>query len=103
MTDIYPKTITRNESAPDKELKIIWSDEKISIYKFTDLRFACQCAMCKHELTGEKLIKIEDIPKDINLSKVESVGNYAIHIVWSDGHSTGFFSYDYLRSLIVNG
>jgi DUF971 family protein len=27
------------------------------------------------------------------------VGNYAIQINFTDGHSTGIFSYDYLRSI----
>jgi DUF971 family protein len=27
------------------------------------------------------------------------VGNYAIQISFNDGHSTGIFSYDYLRTL----
>jgi DUF971 family protein len=27
------------------------------------------------------------------------VGNYAVQISFSDGHSTGIFSYDYLRTL----
>jgi DUF971 family protein len=27
------------------------------------------------------------------------VGRYALGITWSDGHSTGIFSYDYLRRL----
>ena len=96
-----PKLITRNESAPNKELKIIWNNDEEQIYSFRNLRFSCQCALCKHEITGEKLIKIESIPEDINLSKVDPVGNYAIHLVWSDGHSTGIYSYDYLRKLNV--
>ena len=97
-----PNLITRNEIAPSKELKIVWNDDLESIYNLRELRFSCQCALCKHELTGEKLIQFENIPEDINLTKIEQVGNYAIHIIWSDGHSTGFFSYDYLRALIVN-
>ncbi len=31
------------------------------------------------------------------------VGNYAIQISFSDGHSTGIFSYDYLRTLCPCG
>jgi DUF971 family protein len=27
------------------------------------------------------------------------VGNYAVQISFTDGHSTGIFSYDYLRTL----
>jgi DUF971 family protein len=28
-----------------------------------------------------------------------AVGNYAINIAFSDGHSTGIYSYDHLRSI----
>jgi DUF971 family protein len=27
------------------------------------------------------------------------VGNYAIKIYWNDGHSSGIYSWDYLRNL----
>ena len=30
---------------------------------------------------------------------ITSVGNYAITINWSDGHSTGIYSFEYLRAL----
>ncbi len=99
MSDLYPKLISRSDGAPNQELKIVWSDEKEIIYKFKELRYACQCAMCRHEITGEKLIQIENISSDINLLKAELVGNYAIHFQWSDGHNTGIYSYDYLRTL----
>jgi DUF971 family protein len=28
------------------------------------------------------------------------VGNYALRIVWSDGHDSGIFSFRYLRDLL---
>ncbi len=30
---------------------------------------------------------------------VEPVGNYAIRINWSDGHSTGIYSYEHFRAI----
>ena len=96
MNQNIPKLITRNSPA---ELKIIWNDNKECIYNLRELRFACQCALCKHEITNERLIKLENIPPDINLLKVELVGNYALHFTWSDNHSTGIYSYDYLISM----
>ena len=30
---------------------------------------------------------------------VEPVGNYALRIVWNDGHDTGIYSYDHLRQI----
>ena len=95
-TSSIPKYVTKNSPY---ELKIVWNDGKECIYLFKDLRFKCQCAQCKHELTGEKLIKIEDVPNEINLLACEVVGNYALNFKWSDNHSTGIYTYDYLRSL----
>jgi DUF971 family protein len=30
---------------------------------------------------------------------IEEVGAYAIRIDWSDGHNTGIYSFDHLRSI----
>ena len=37
--------------------------------------------------------------KNIKILKVLPIGNYAIRILFSDGHSTGIFSWDYLRKV----
>ncbi len=95
--DIFlPKLVTRNSKS---ELKIIFSDNKECIYNLRKLRSLCMCALCKHEITGQRLIKLEDIPEDVNILKAETVGNYALHFLWSDNHSTGIYSFEYLRSL----
>jgi len=31
--------------------------------------------------------------------KAELVGRYALQIYWSDGHSSGIYTFDYLRGL----
>ena len=36
---------------------------------------------------------------NIKILKVTSIGNYAIRILFSDGHSTGIYSWEYLRKL----
>ena len=40
--------------------------------------------------------------KDVTIQAVESVGNYAVKLVFSDGHATGLYSWDYLYSLGVD-
>jgi DUF971 family protein len=35
----------------------------------------------------------------LKMLSVEPVGNYAIRIHWSDGHSTGIYTWEYLRRL----
>ena len=34
--------------------------------------------------------------KDVSISRVEPVGNYAVRLVFSDGHDTGIYSWDLL-------
>ena len=37
--------------------------------------------------------------KDVKISRLEPVGNYAVRIVFDDGHDSGLYSWDYLRKL----
>ena len=37
--------------------------------------------------------------RDVVVLELESIGNYAVQPVFSDGHSTGIFSWDYLYFL----
>ena len=37
--------------------------------------------------------------RNVTISRVEPVGNYAVRLVFSDGHSTGLYSWDYLVKL----
>jgi len=60
---------------------------------------ACRCAACVDEWTKETLVKPEQIPRGIKPVAIEVVGNYALHFTWSDGHSTGIYSYDHLREI----
>lgn len=98
-SDFYPKLVTRDSKT---SLKIVWDDDKECIYKFRELRYFCQCALCKHEITGNRLIKLENIPEDIDMVNAGTVGNYALHFTWTDGHSTGIYSYEYLRKLCTS-
>lgn len=96
MDKSIPKLVTR---ASNNDLKIVWGDDRECVYNLRKLRSMCRCALCRHDVTLQKSIKLEDVPENINLLKVEFVGNYALHFNWSDNHSTGIYSYDYLRSL----
>jgi DUF971 family protein len=37
--------------------------------------------------------------KYVNIQQIDLVGNYAIRIVFDDGHDTGIYAWDYLREL----
>ena len=44
----------------------------------------------KRTVTGKENVRVVDI---------EPIGNYAIRIVFDDGHNTGLYAWDYLRKL----
>jgi DUF971 family protein len=40
--------------------------------------------------------------KNVNIKAIEPVGNYAVKLVFDDGHDTGLFSWDILYKFCVN-
>ncbi len=86
------------QAGPDT-LAIDWQDGETSEYKVFDLRLACPCAACRDEMTGERILDPKKVPPDVRPVKIVGVGNYAIQIIWSDGHDTGIYSFDRLRGL----
>ena len=61
------------------------------------LRSQCNCAGCIDEFSGRKLFKPEQIPKDVYPTKMENKGNYAVAVVWSDGHRSSLYPYAQLE------
>ena len=79
-------------------LGITWNDGHESQYQVRNIRLSCRCANCIDEWTREKILKDESVPQDIKPKKLETVGRYAVQIDWSDGHSSGIFTFEQLRS-----
>jgi DUF971 family protein len=50
-------------------------------------------------MTGERTLVSAMVPEGVYPAAIHPVGRYALQFVWSDGHDTGFFTYDYLRRL----
>lgn len=76
-----------------------WSDGRQQRVGPRDLRLACQCAQCREEMTGKKLLIPDSVPLDIQVTRVWSVGNYALGLAFSDGHASGIFTFDALRKM----
>jgi ATP-binding protein involved in chromosome partitioning len=51
------------------------------------------------EMTGRALLDAAAVSDDVRPLSVALVGAYAIRITWSDGHSTGLYTYEFLRSI----
>jgi len=84
------------------ELAISWNDRTESFLKLETLRRACPCAACGGEpdVLGNiprPLVSYTD--KSFRLVGFILVGGYALQPRWADGHSTGIYSFTYLRRL----
>lgn len=86
------------------KLQISWIDGLTFTISLKDLRENCPCAQCQGEEVGfrkYKPVKLEVFsPTKYEIQNIEPVGNYALQIIWKDGHDTGIYSFEYLRSLM---
>ena len=61
-----------------------------------ELRSICPCAACVDEVTGVRRHSRDSVPPDLVHSNVRLVGNYALTMSFSDGHSTGIYPFPML-------
>jgi ATP-binding protein involved in chromosome partitioning len=88
-----PSTVAVDEKS--RTVRIGWSDGQATVYSFRGLRGWCPCAQCQGH--SSRTIFIEN--DDARLTGHEGVGRYALRFLWADGHSTGMYSYDWLREI----
>jgi DUF971 family protein len=87
------------------ELAIQWNDGVESYLDLQLLRRACPCASCGGEpdvlgnIIGSRRGGISYSENSFELAEFQIVGGYAIQPRWGDGHSTGIYSFQYLRRL----
>jgi DUF971 family protein len=83
------------------ELAIKWDDGAESFIALEKLRRCCPCAGCQGEtdIMGNVYKNPERAlpPAAFTLNRLATVGGYALQPVWGDGHSSGLYSFDYLR------
>ena len=83
-----------------------WEDGFESYINLKILREKCPCANCE----GEKdvfgnIYKGDNKPLNENsflLNGIQPVGYYALRPYWKDGHHSGIYSFELLRSLCEN-
>jgi DUF971 family protein len=93
---------------------IIWADGHESHYDFAYLREQCPCALCddlRQKKDQQKNQGLADPASALQSAELpmfkprpgaraaKTVGHYALQIDFTDGHSAGIFSYDYLRTI----
>ncbi len=72
---------------------VVWDEGDETSYGARELRLACRCAHCIHELTGAPLLDPRTIPAEVRVTGMELMGNYGVQIRFSDGHTTGIYRF----------
>jgi ATP-binding protein involved in chromosome partitioning len=52
---------------------------------------------------GRPFLVPKSVRPDVTPRTISSVGNYAIAISWNDGHNTGIYSFEHLRTFGETG
>lgn len=99
--NVYP---TKLERTGENQLLITWSDGERRQYGCRELRNACPCATCREKATHQEPVGLLPIltPQEaqpLKIAGMQPVGSYAYAIGFSDGHDTGIYSMELLKSL----
>ena len=97
-SNLHPLTISLHKQS--KFLEIVYDDGASFKLPCEYLRVFSPSADVKGHGPGQEVLQTGK--ETVNISKIEPVGNYAVRLVFDDGHETGLYTWDYLYDLGVN-
>jgi DUF971 family protein len=76
-------------------MEIDFEDGHRGVYPHEILRGYCPCALCQGHQGPIRFVP----GGDTVLTDLAEVGDYALRLTWADGHSTGIYTFRFLRDL----
>jgi DUF971 family protein len=98
MSGPSPTEITLHQAS--KVLEVAFSDGKTFRLTCEFLRVYSPSAEVRGHGPGQEVLQIGK--REVQINAVEPVGTYAVRLVFSDGHDTGLYAWDYLYHLGLN-
>ena len=95
---ITPTNITLHSSS--RVLEIEYEDGQAFRLPFEFLRVFSPSAEVRGHGPGQETLQVGK--KDVTITELHPVGHYAVQPNFSDGHTSGIYSWDYLYELGVN-
>ncbi|MFL5402339.1 MAG: DUF971 domain-containing protein [Gemmatimonadales bacterium] len=81
----------------DDGLLIEWDQQgHAGFFAARALRLACPCAACVEEMSGRRMLDPAMVPANIRPLSLQLVGAYGLRVNWSDGHTTGIYTFEHL-------
>ncbi|QEL66570.1 hypothetical protein OTERR_30940 [Oryzomicrobium terrae] len=93
-----PTAITLHQKS--RVLEIAFDDGRSFSLPYEYLRVYSPSAEVRGHGPGQE--KLQANKRDVAVERVEPVGSYALKPVFSDGHDSGLYSWDYLHELGMN-
>lgn len=78
----------------EHSLVLTWSDGRVLWYGLDELRADCPCAPCNPEPGSPHPPRTAF--SGIRLTNLSEMGSYALQLSFSDGHSTGIYTFERL-------
>ena len=100
MAGLKPESPTPTEltvHSQSRVLEIAFSDGRQFKIPFELMRVYSPSAEVQGHGPGQEILQTGK--RQVNVVELEPIGNYAVKPVFSDGHDTGIFSWDYLYLL----
>lgn len=64
-----------------------------------ELRLACPCAHCVHEISGRRMLEPSAVPEIVAVRDMQPTGRYGYRILFDDGHDSGIYPLELLAEL----
>ncbi|MEA3243148.1 MAG: DUF971 domain-containing protein [Pseudomonadota bacterium] len=100
MAQQHPHPTEINLHQKSRKLEITFDDGEHFEMSCEYLRVNSPSAEVQGHSPAESVLQVDK--EDVNIERIEPVGNYAIQIYFDDEHNTGIYSWDTLYHLGVN-
>ena len=97
MSDTKPYPVTLNLKTKSRLLEIEYDDGRKFELGCELLRVYSPSAEVRGHGPGQEVLQTGK--ENVNIENIEAVGNYAVKLVFDDGHDSGLYTWDYLYGL----
>jgi DUF971 family protein len=98
MTQPQPTEIVLHQAS--RALEVTFSDGRVFRLPCEFLRVYSPSAEVRGHGPGQEVLQVGK--QNVNISAIEPVGAYGVRLIFTDGHDTGLYSWEYLHQLGVN-
>lgn len=100
MSDAKPKPVDIRLHQKSRQFQITYDDDSQFMLSCEYLRVMSPSAEVQGHGPGQEVLQIGK--ENVNIVEIEPIGNYAVRLVFDDGHDSGLYSWDFLYGLGTN-